>query len=213
MIFVATRFVDLALKHKPWDKVSTLPADDVKTLLDLVSAAGFEPKEVVPGCIVIPHADEEKAVVNNNCHFKVLDEDEKNHWQATAWLDQALRHVVLGANQKDTPREQLIEEIRIEIEKSIPLEPIQITSEGDLIGEYPPEYCGFGSLTTHSRDHNTLGTCVHKYCNGWVDRKRVTKTNDALVCRACHMRVLFPMEIKTFGELRQALAQRVKTPV
>ena len=49
---VATRFVDLALKHMHWEEIKTLPADEVRVLFDTVSAAGFNPKIIKPGKLV-----------------------------------------------------------------------------------------------------------------------------------------------------------------
>ena len=46
---VATQFVDLVLRHERWGGITELPDDEVQVLLATVSAAGFEPKAVVPG--------------------------------------------------------------------------------------------------------------------------------------------------------------------
>ena len=34
------------------------------------------------------------------------------------------------------------------------------------------------------------------------------RLGDVIVCRGCHLRVLFPKKIKTYGELRQVLASK-----
>lgn len=100
-------------------------------------------------------------------------------------------------------REKAIETVRLEIERSIPLQPIQLTHEGDMMLEYLRE----GYSVDHTRDSHELVSCVgiHAYCRGYVDRRRATKSRDALLCRSCYLRVLFPLEIKTYGELRQTL--------
>jgi len=213
---IAVRFVDLAIRCQPWDKVTELFPGEARILFDLVSAAGFEPKEVALGELRGDHHDQDGPTgktypINELCPFKVISEKGEDHYPATRWLDKALSHVVSGASQKDKTRDQLIEEILLGIERSVPLEPIQLTSEGDLLMEYPRDSNGFGREDSHVRDSHQLNSTVglHKYCLGWVDRKRATKTHDALVCRTCYMRILFPIEVKTYGELRQALAQRV----
>ncbi len=213
---VATRFVDLTLKYKRWDEVKTLPADEVQILFDIVSAAGFNPKKVTQGKLVGHYRNQDGSStgktypINSLCPFKVTGEDGEDNYFATGWLDCALRRVVYGSPRHNDNREKLVEVITEEIERSVPLEPIQLTPEGDLLREYPPSTLVFGLeyFVKHTRDENNLGSCVgtHMYCSGWMDRRGATKTHDALVCRHCHLRVLFPKEIKTYGDLRQALA-------
>ena len=112
-------------------------------------------------------------------------------------------------------REELIKFVQAEIERSIPLEPIQLTPEGDFLLEYPPNLTP-GFLVDHTRDDHRLNSCVgvHKYCGSWMDRHGATATHDAISCRGCRLRVLFPKEVKTYGELRQTLAAKIGgTPV
>jgi len=223
MTSVATRFVDLALKYKRWDEVETLPADEAQILFDTVSAAGFDPKEVVPGKLVGHYRDQdgsstgETYPINCLCPFKVVGQEDGDHYFATGWLDCALRRVVYGITRQNESREQLIEVITAEIERSIPFIPIQLTPEGDMLREYPPSTVGLSSLAyfvEHTRDDRKLPcsySCgVHLHCGGYMERHGATATHDAIVCRSCHLRVLFPKEVKTYGELRQALvSQRV----
>jgi hypothetical protein len=215
---VATRFVDLALKHKRWDEVKTLPADQIQILFDTVSAAGFNPKKVAPGKLVGHYRDQdgsstgETYPINGLCQFKVVGQEDGDHYFATGWLDCALRRAVYGMTRQNEGREKLIEVMAEEIERSVPLEPIQLTPEGDLLREYPPSTLVFGLeyFVKHIRDENNLDSCVgvHEFCNCWMDRMRATKTHDAIVCRGCHLRVLFPKEVKSYGDLRQALASQ-----
>ncbi|KKR88796.1 MAG: hypothetical protein UW50_C0001G0128 [Candidatus Wolfebacteria bacterium GW2011_GWA1_44_24] len=223
MTDVATRFVDLTLKYKRWDEVKTLPADEVQVLFDTVSAAGFNPKKVAPGKLVGHYRDQdgsntgETYPINSLCPFKVVSEEDGDNYFATGWLDCALQRAVYGSSRQNEDREKLIEMMAEEVERSVPLEPIQLTLEGDLLREYPPRTLAFGSeyFVKHTRDENDLGSCVgvHMHCNCWIDRRRATSTHDAIVCRGCHLRVLFPKEVKTYGDLRQVFAsQRVKVP-
>jgi len=221
---VAIRFVDLALRYKQWDEIQTLSEDEVQILFDTVSAAGFDPARVVPGKLRGHYRDQdgsstgETYPINGLCPFKVVSGDEDgDHYFATGWLDCALRRVVNGSTRQNEGREKLTEVMAEEIERSVPLEPIPLTPEGDLLREYPPGTCGYGLIyfVKHTRDESSLGSCVgvHEYCDNWMDRRRATKTHDALVCRGCHLRVLFPKEVKTYGDLRQVLAsQQVQSP-
>ena len=223
MTDVATRFVDLALKYKRWDEVKTLPANEVQVLFDTVSAAGFNPKKVVPGKLVGHYRDQdgsstgETYPINSLCPFKVMSKEDGDNYFATGWLDCALRRALYGSSRQNEDHEKLIEMMAEEVERSVPLEPIQLTPEGALLREYPPSTTAFGYeyFVKHARDENDLGSCVgvHMHCNGWMDRRRATSTHDAIVCRGCQLRVLFPKEVKAYGYLRQVFAsQRVKVP-
>jgi hypothetical protein len=75
------------------------------------------------------------------------------------------------------------------------MEPILLTTEGDLMCEYPSKH-------TSNTDELTSCVGVHKICNGFMDRKHTTETHDVITCRACHLRLSFPNTIKTYGELR-----------
>ena len=222
-IGVATRFVDLALKYEQWGEVKTLPVVEMQVLFDTVFTAGFNPKKVVPGRLVGHYRDQdgsstgETYPINSLCPFKVVSDEDCNHYFATGWLDCAFRHAVYGSTRQNEGREKLIEVMAEEIKRSVPLELIQLTPEGDLLREYTPSTLAFGLeyFVDHTRDDNNLDSCVgvHKFCNSWMDRTRATETHDAIVCRGCHLRVLFPKEVKTYGDLRQVLAsQRVQVP-
>ena len=129
----------------------------------------------------------------------------KNHLQATIWLD-GLLFSVFQAKEKD--REALVLMVIGEIEESIPLEPIKLTREGNFLREFsvPP-------ARRHTRDEHDLPAADrvggHEYCGGWMERHRSTKDEDVLVCCKCYLRVYFPAETKTFGELRWNLDRRL----
>lgn len=204
---IATRFVDLAQKYGyAWSK-AVLFDDEIPTLTDIVSAAGFESPKITRGKLQGSYRDEdgptgEKYDINTLCPYKV-DGD----YHATGWLDAMLYRVVRGIGfGKKENRDELIQAVAKEIARSNPLVPIQLTSDGDILTEYPPSiYSSY--LIDHTTDDKELGYCVgvHAYCNGWMDRTGATKTHSAIVCRQCHLRVLFPNTVKTYGELRQAL--------
>ncbi len=218
IVNIASRFVDLALKHERWDEVKTLPANEVQVLFDTMVAAGFDPKKVVSGKLVGHYRDQdgsstgETYSINSVCPFKVVSQEDDDYYFATGWLDCVLRRVVYGSIRQKEDRKKLIEAVTKEIERSVPLTPVQLTPEGDLLREYPPSTLAFGLeyFVNHTRDDRELSSCVgvHEYCNGWMDRMQATKTHDAIVCRRCHLRVLFSKEVKTYGDLRQALASQ-----
>jgi len=206
VVIVATQFVDLVLKHN-WGKIKDLLADEVQVLFDIISAAGFEPREVVLGKLVGYGRDQdgsrtgETYQINELCPFMMVGQEDNGNYSATDWLDHAFKRVVYGGARKKENREELIEVMVTEIKRSVPLTPIQLTPEGDLLCEYPPNADGF---VDHTRDDCKLSSCVgiHKYCGSWMDRGRATETHDAIVCRGCHIRVLFPKGILTYGGLR-----------
>jgi hypothetical protein len=215
---IVSQFVDLALKHK-WDKINDLSVDEVQILFATVSAAGFELKEVVFGKLVGNFRDQDGSKtgatypINGYCPFKVIDQEGKDYYFATGWLDWVLRRLVLGPIKLGESREQLITVMQAVIERSIPLQPIRLTPEGDYLCEYPPRSRSLGGseyFIDHTRDSHDLGSCVgvHKYCNGWMDRHGATSSHDAITCRSCHLRVLFPKETKTYGDLRKALTTK-----
>jgi len=204
---IAALFVDLALKHD-WGKVKELLDEEVQILFATVSAAGFNPTKVVPGKLVGHYRDQdgsstgETYPINGYCPYKVISRDGDDHYHATGWLDRAIYFARRGSD-----REERVKAIQHEIERSVPMKPIQLTAESDMLREYPPSGDYF---VDHTRDGGALSTCVgvHDFCNCWMDRTRATKTHDAVVCRGCHLRVLFPKEIKTYGQLREHLESK-----
>ena len=224
---VAEQFVDLALRYRQWDLVKELPAEEMQVLEAIVTAAGFDPKAVVSGKLKGHYRDQDgdstgTFPINGLCPFKVVGPKGGDYYFATGWLDCALRRVVYGEIRKNESREQLIEIIAAEIERSVPLLPIQLTPEGDMLCECSPlkvEFSGLDYFVEHKRDDKNLPgsyspSGVHMHCSGYMERHEATATHDAIVCRKCHLRVLLPKEVKTYGELRQVLAvQRVQAPV
>lgn len=187
-----------------------LPDDEVQILLELVTAAGFKAGKVVPGKLLGNYLEQdgsptgETFPVNVLCPFKVLCAKSTDYHHATGWLD---RVVYLATTRSNDPA-LAAEEVQKEVERSVPLPPIQLTVEGDRLREYPRSG---RYLTDHVRDHNKLESCVgvHDFCGGFVDRRGATPTHDALTCRSCNLRVLFPKEVTTFGELRQAMQSKL----
>lgn len=75
------------------------------------------------------------------------------------------------------------------------IKPIVLTSAGETLLGYPGSVRG---------DEGELDNCigVHDVCNGFVDIKKISTTHNAIICRSCHLRVIVPASLKTYGELR-----------
>ncbi|MEK7192966.1 MAG: hypothetical protein AAB682_02410, partial [Patescibacteria group bacterium] len=64
----------------------------------------------------------------------------------------------------------------------------------------------------HPRDESRLKVSFagkHLVCGNRLDRLAVTPTFHAIVCKECCLRVLFPKEVETYGELRKYLAVKL----
>ena len=47
------------------------------------------------------------------------------------------------------------------------------------------------------------GLAQHDVCNGFIDCEPISNTHQALNCRKCNLRFVFPIGIKTIKELHQ----------
>lgn len=216
---IAARFVDFVRsKDEPWQGVTEFPPEVVRIFADTISAAGFDPHTVVAGTAIGHYRDQdgsrtgETFLINTLCPFKVVTDKGGDYVVATEWLNGAF---IMVTDQHHS-REELINRLVVEIKRSVPLEPVPLTSEGDLLREYPPDDRLGAPFVDHARDDSVLNIGVvglHMYCNGWMDRTKTSATHDAIVCRQCHLRVTFPTEVRTYGELRQALAEKANAPV
>lgn len=183
------------------------PTKEAAVFFKVVAMAGFEPSRIVPGRIIGDYLEQdgsrtgETYLVNTTNPHKVVGQNGRDHYHATGWLDSMVR---IAAKIRD--REECIDRVKREIERSIPLDPIQLTTEGDGLEECHPsidtEY-----LVDHTRDTDAIRMTagVHAFCNGYFDRVEISKTHNALVCRKCHLRVPFPKTVTTYGALRGTL--------
>jgi len=180
--------------------------------LRILKDAGFEVNKVSLGQLRGHYLEQdgsrtgETFAINSSCPFKAMNGREDNY-TATGWLDSLFR-LAWGLTRDEITNKEIIRKIRFEIERSIPMKPIVLTDIGDQLLEYPPDRNIMGgNLVDHTRDSKKMELCVglHAVCQGWIDREPVTQTHDALICRSCHLRVPFPKELKTYGNLRQHL--------
>lgn len=204
---------------RDWHRTAELPSEEVETLFRIVRAGGFEPKKLVPGKLLIPCRElgpgstGKTVAVNDTCPYKVIGQDDTDDRRATGWLNSILR---LAGNYgswvpgKVMCPEGLVTEVMREIDRSVPLKPIQLTLDDDSLKECPPPITD-SYFVDHTRDHFQLGSCVgiHNKCGGWVYRKLATEANDTLDCKGCIFRTTFTNDIGTYGGLRQFFAAKI----
>jgi len=215
-VVIAEQFVDFVLRYDLSNKIKELKKDDAKILFAVIKAAGFEAKEIIFGTLLGNYRDQDGSFtgetypINKAFPFKVINEEGEDDYSATGWLDCAFCRVIT-VSKKGEERSSIVCAIANEIERSVPLSPIQMTNEGDMLCEYPPSpnFLGLEYFIDHCRDDRKLKGCVgiHKYCKGYMDRIRSTEKSDVLVCRRCQLRVYFPKETETYGDLRNTLAK------
>lgn len=216
---VARAFVELVWKYRGddgygWKAISVLPEEDAGVLSDTVEAAGFKVGMVTPGVLRGHYLDQdgsatgETYAINHLCPYIVMSFDDGPDYMATGWLDNMVSFTLVEFDRGGSI-DTVVARIAEQIAKSRPLEPIQLTAEGDKLIENSPSpgWFGYEYFVTHRRDDDDLPSMtvgVHAHCNGYIDRVAAAATHDALVCRRCHLRVSFPKGIVTFGELRDA---------
>lgn len=95
--------------------------------------------------------------------------------------------------------------------------PVKVSQYGEKIGPYP--LCRFGADFKES-DYIWSGDgfdetyasgrgLVHVgKCGGFVDLDEVSDTHYALTCRVCQLRVVIPMKVKTWKQLRKHFSKR-----
>lgn len=205
---IADAFVSLAL-NRVWSGVKELPEAQEKILFETVIAAGHEAKTVMPGRLyggVYGDIYE----INSTCPYKVVHKNKGDDRFATGWLDSLLQ---LVRRWRHEGHKKVVEAVRIEIERSIPFRPIQLTAGGDMLREYPPALPRGKYLVEHTRDEHRLVANVgmHVDC-GFVNHIKDTETQENfLFCKQCCLKIAFPNTVKTFGELREFLLSTICT--
>jgi hypothetical protein len=133
----------------------------------------------------------------------VTCEHREGNYYASIWLELICSKLLRLYRSSD--KETALKFIKKEIARSIPLKPITLTEYGEQLRECPRDF----GLVDHAKDTDALGfrIGIHDICNGWVDIKIVSATHRALVCRDCHLRVVIPTAVKTYGDLREHFAK------
>lgn len=209
---IVNLFIELVSKYNKnqSDKIQS-SLEDEQIVFELVSAAGFRASHLTIGHLLgnYIHQDGEATgetyKINSHCPFKVISHSNNDYYFATGWLDCAWR----VANNKDA------EQLKKEIERSIPLAPIYLTPEEDSLIEFPPRVTDFALypyFVDHVQDASELGFLslgIHDYCGGAMERTRTSEKFSSIVCRKCCLRIAVPAAIKTYGELRQYMESKL----
>ena len=219
---VVKRFVHFTWE-RGWDGINNklrlgeadhlFSTEDFQVVFELCSVAGFEPSSIKLGRLTL------NGKVNPFSPFIIVGEEGEDNEFATGWLNDTFSIVESNRpgpedfhkNSVDENHKNLCLKLKEEVMRSIPLEPIRLNERGDLLIESArglragsPHY-----FVNHGKDEDKLGrgmiVGVHKYCGMLLDRRRATKTGDAIVCRICGRLTIFPKVTETYGELRKAL--------
>lgn len=215
---LAALFFHIAQKYN-WPETSMIPQDEEQVLLDVVSAAGFEPKKIVveklyqycigrKGPSPLPFFP-----INYFCPYQVLDKKGESDYQATGWLNQLL----FFASREFADKESAKKRIEHEIWRSIPFKPIIfLTANNALLREPRPQMSGPDFFVSHIKDTQNLSfgiVGIHDRCEGQMERVRESNTHDALHCLRCGLQVAFLRTVVTFGDLRKAMPGNFDIPL
>ncbi|MBD3250853.1 hypothetical protein GF380_00015 [Candidatus Uhrbacteria bacterium] len=186
---------------KDWEQV----------VIAILNSAGFEELvTVTPGECRGNYLDQDGSATGEtysvNPYSKLIvydqspfdDEKPSVDSAATQWLDRICRDI----KQRDL--KDAASYVLFQCMETRPLEPILLNAFNERLLEYPPNH----PMGKHTRDHDELGSCIgiHDICRGWVDLKHISRTHHAIVCRSCGLRVVIPVDIQTYGQLRGWLA-------
>lgn len=205
----AHEFVKLVRSQRDWELVNVIPDGSEQVLLQVLGTAGFESTKIAPG----PYGEPNDPPL---C-FKVLGEEGEDDHAATAWLHSAFECVLLELKKERDPVLRICTQIKL----SVPLAPIELTTFGAELVESPrrARMSDFPGFVDHTVDTDEMGKTpgCHRYCGGYINRKRVSKTWDVLLCGECRLDVLIPREgITTYEQLRrymkEALLRLARTP-
>lgn len=209
----AARFVDVALGYD-WSKVTALGESDLAAFYWVLNHAGFEVEDFVTAPLHGKASDREGGecyIVNDVCPVTVRVKGDAlgRDCLPTGWLNDLLKRV-----RDASPEEDRVAIVVQEMERSVPLYPIQLTKEGDHLcevrrvrmhGDYP-------YLVDHARDNDRLGPVLglHEWCGGQIERHRTSEHYTALFCRACLLRHTLPITIGTYRDLRKEYDRRLR---
>lgn len=204
----AETVVRMVISHKPWNLAVSLGGIEISLLLDLVRRAGFDDCASIEKKQLLGKYDDTERTypINTVCSYSVLRSDGEPHVVATIWLDSLVKEVQYYKESQE-PSLGLVRHLVDWFEKTKCFIPVQLTEEGELLGEYPKQ-----SPLDHTVDEDPLVSCVGihvSFCHGWVDRKQVSSTHDVLLCRSCGLRVYIPKGIVTWGDLRKHCAAKL----
>ncbi len=212
LVRTAKRFVEIAQAHD-WPIITTLTESDIAGFCWVMDKAGFNLSRITIG-VLRGHNDDRNGggsyVINDVCRcIAEVDSAELGaNCFPTGWLNDLLKQVLAS-----DPEDRVAVVVR-EMERSIPLWPIQLTSEGDYLVEVrrTKQAGKYGYLVDHCRDTHRLGPVlgIHKTCGGQIERHITTEHRAALFCRMCLLRHTIPIGIATYGDLRKEYDRRLR---
>ncbi|OGC36591.1 hypothetical protein A2311_00240 [candidate division WOR-1 bacterium RIFOXYB2_FULL_48_7] len=122
---IAAKFVNLVMKkHR---NLENLSPEGVESLFETVTAAGFAPKEVVPGKLSGDYLDQdgrktgETYPINGFFPFKVIGEDGEDDYRATEWLNRLFGNAYLTGELTTEDAGLIIKMVAEEIEQRKPI--------------------------------------------------------------------------------------------
>lgn len=207
---LARSFVEVVRRKGNWPQVTELSRGEAEMFLELLHTAGFT--EVVglekeqaraPVCGGGLPSSRVK-VVNNYFPFACKASSGYLISCATGWLDEMVCQIKGAQGDIGSAVEFVIQEIR----RSVPLKPINLTAD-DVLKEQPPQYHGYTYLVDHMQDGDKLAGSIglHSVCGGILTYKQTSEGYCTIRCQCseCGLRVVVPVEIKTYKELREYL--------
>lgn len=213
---ITEQFVDFVRSSK-WRTPETVSVSDIHILFSVVQAAGFDPKLIALGKVQSSYVEQDDPNrtskyydINSLCPFKVVGQDDRDDRFATGWLDSLFRKVNYAADRINL----VVRDVEQEIRRSTSFKPIQLTLEGDYLIERRNEpqqrFPHDDYLIDHICDDNGIfdHRKIHAHCGEELHIRKVTADHYAIICRTCCLRVLVPVGIKTFGELRDVMNLR-----
>ncbi len=198
---VAIRFIKLVERYPDPQRPIDIGLGDMVIIRELLVCAGFEPYEIVPS-----------TAENVRDPFVVYGESDDDYPSATGWLTDMI--TLVRSLVKTLIQPAITVQVMVEIERCRPLKPIPLSNMEDRLIEVPPIQTNGNYLVDHTRDYFFLKGIVgeHENCGGCLERRQFDAVYDRIECRdeACSLRVCFPGEIKTYGELRSYMVKKLK---
>lgn len=62
-------------------------------------------------------------------------------------------------------------------------------------------------LRSEQAEEDELSCCigVHHICKGFIDIRDISITHKVIICRGCALRIVIPVSVKTYKDLRKEL--------
>ena len=213
---VVENFVNLVLYGRNPFIPDLFSEEDAPIIEKVVELAGYEVKRLELGKLVHQYRSEgnnHSFIVNKSCPFIVVNQEGINDPIATARLDSIFSlATALRVSENDRVEKEML--LLKELKQMLPIQPIHLTADGDILMDQPSpivllsDRFEFPVYVIQDEDEISSSVAgIHKYCGGIIECMQVTEKHKALVCRKCHLRILTPKEINTYGELREYMEE------